>query len=180
MTAITLSPSRRAACQETYADVEKLIWKIVNKFVALRGGDPDEAFADASCHFMRAYTAPTYDPTRTRFSTWLWHVVWNGLASDRAREVRNAERFGAAGSMDDAPAGQSVPFNRENLMARLSSDARTVLRLVLDAPAEIVEATAGLTKDGGLCRRAIRGWLAGMGWGVARISEAFSEIAEAL
>jgi len=169
---------------ETYHDVEKLIHKVVHTFLQtknLNEMDYEEWYAEANVGYARSYRS--FDRKRgNRFTTWLWHGVWNALSDRLAKEAPHAknlhldspewERF-RDGLTDDRS-----PDNKRTMLDihLLSQDARTVVEIVLGTFGHI----DGSEKDSGEIRLSLDGLLQSMGWSGRRVLESFGEIRVAL
>jgi RNA polymerase sigma factor (sigma-70 family) len=159
--------------EETYADVKKLIYHIVNDFRAKHGGDSEELLAEANIGFMKAYQH--FDHERgAKFSTFMHWVIWNHLLSF---STKSKLPVACADSVVDA---RPSPFLLWEFAEGLTEDAATVLDLVFSSPAELTAIAEGKGNQGRNWRSSIRDYLIQKGWGTNRILECFSEITAAL
>lgn len=169
-----------AACTETHAGVKAMLWSIVNKHADRYGGDREEMYAEANYGFMRAYIS--YDPTKSAWTTWCWWWVW-GRLMDRMKKAACRSVVDSCTSLDnddqnlhDSVSAAPAEIDIDVVTARLTSaDAKAVLRMVLDVPAELASTMKGTSDSRGV-RAALRGYLAGLGWTVRRIVDSLNEI----
>lgn len=160
---------------ETYRDLERLVSKLIWWAVEYRGGRFDDYEDAAQEAYARAVR--THDPARGAITTHVWWCVSHKLASVAARERKHRERCRTDLDLDLMPA-RTKAFDMEVLMLDLSDDARTVVRLVVEAPGDLAR----------LCRMRRMDWaqtllwdtLKGLGWTVGRVVESFDEVREAL
>ncbi len=181
----------RAACGRSYRNVEAMIHKIVNGFVAKFGGQPDDYLGPAHEGYMRAYEK--WEPDRGAFTTIVWWCVRNKLLNYvtrrnriRSREIQGSEEKYLESPEGPRPVGRrgggllfSSAFDLRVFAGGLSDDARTVVALLCDEPVESVE------RLNGAARQEIPGRIRGklwddLGWSMDRVTESFSEIREAL
>ena len=159
------------------------------------GGDFDEAMSDANIAFLDAFDS--YNGS-SAFTTWVRTRVWYALitsarkkAEERGRRTRNladekvrgipcSSGVGEDGaSMFDVPDRSRCSRLRE-VIEELGEDARIVVQLVVETPAELEqvwEAKGGQPRN---LRTSIRQYLADAGWTAARIAESFFEIRRVL
>lgn len=168
--------------EETYADYEKLVYHTVHRFVGKFGGDFDEYISEANLTFMNAFEK--FDRGRGyKFSTYLVTAINNKLRSLRRADSNHAGRYNSLDVADDNGVSRAanVVYSGDSGYGfdDLAKDARTVLDLVLRAPAELRAATAfdGSAKE---WKKALRGFLKFRGWDGERMDAAFEEIGEAL
>lgn len=165
--------SKTSPINDTYADVEKLIYHVANKFRAKHGGDIEELISEANVAFMKAYKH--FNPKRgAKFSTFLHWVIWNHLLS-----------FAKKPSLPVVDAGQVLDNQPEAFLVwdfidGLTEDAAIVVDLVFASPAELIESAEGKGNQARNWRSSIRDYLLQRGWGTDRIINCFSEIAAAL
>lgn len=188
---------------DTYEDVKKLISHIVTSFYRNYGGDWDEMFAESNIVFMNVYKA--FDPSRGSFNSVLGTSIENRLKDLMFHNARRKtwsldqdsssggkgfgkNRAAGCGSIDshkmtlaaDIPDRPDCTFHLEQFAENLSKDAITVLKLILDSPAELAamaEAKGGTPRN---WRSTVREYLANLHWHASRIAESFSEIQEVL
>src|SRR5574343_1138297 len=80
----------RDACEETYRDVQRLLFKIIHNFQAKHGGDWDDLMSVADEAFVVAYQ--TYRPERAQFTTWLQTKVYWALHSHLRDTIQHQDR----------------------------------------------------------------------------------------
>ena len=165
------------AIEETYADVEKLIEKLVWAHVKRFGRDFNEALSDAHVGFMHAYER--YDG-RVLFSTYCYRCVWGALLNGYNRPGGCSSK--KKNDFDKRIYHNSGVFLRElvttvytdlgSLTGELSSDAQVAVRLALDLPR--------VKTPSRLKRHLFHHLRENLGWTAARCIETFTEIREAL
>lgn len=172
--------AERMALSETYADVERLVYKTCWQFVERHGGEFDECLSIANGAYMEAYR--THTASRSRFSTWLRTCVWYALLNAERAESRRRERtVHDNGPLLDIVAENADGLKRlstDGLLSELGDDAATVVRITLDAGRELA-AMASFRKAPDH-RSAICQYLHGVGWTMDRIAESFREIRGAI
>lgn len=169
--------------EESYLDVQRLIWTVCNKYKAKYGGEIDELESQSSVLFMEAYYS--YKPDLGKFAQWVAWKVWFGLLTYRRKKNRG-EIFLA----EQIAAGKDGIGNRVarqnnflfNLRRSVSAEAGDVLSLIFDIPNEIQEImmTEKKSQHPQYLRAAVKSHLEKDGWRKAEIREAFNEIREAI
>lgn len=160
---------------ETYQDVEILIHSICHSFLVqkhISEYDYEEWFGEACLAFV--YAHGSYEQKRgARFTTWIWHCVWNALSDKLRREAphwttpRLSERT-ACCIIDDHRSDGDEGFD----CSQLSGDAKAVTRIVLGTYGHVDEIKAKPEE----IRLALTALLSSMGWSWRRIVESFCEI----
>jgi RNA polymerase sigma factor (sigma-70 family) len=168
----------RQAADETYRDVEKLIWRLAWKARAIHGGEMEDYISAMNEEFMVALTS--YDPSRgTSFSTWLWWKIQGAVTKEIRRSCLQRHTVAAGEDIDlDALPGRHRGW-MDLFWSELGDDARTVVTILVESPFDI-NGLLHYRRIGKVLRKSLALQLRGAGWTVARISESFSEIREAL
>lgn len=151
-----------------YESVRPIVDAMVNSYAArCPNADREEVRSLGGLAFAKAWDS--YDPDHgTKLESWVHS--WLSWTLPKAFPTRRrVAAFSDIGLKPEREA-EDTGFDLANLLADLSDDAATVIRLALDRP----EKTKG-HKRHGLVRA-----LQGMGWHGRRIAESFSEIREAL
>jgi DNA-directed RNA polymerase specialized sigma24 family protein len=163
------------AANETWADVEKLVYHTIHRFIRTHGGEFADCLGVAHTTYMKAYD--NFDG-RASFSAWIATKIWYGLLDDLRRRTRTASRE----VMDDtdlttyaAPEGQGV-FDLEAFLSELSEDGALITKLILDLPPEIQREADLFGGSHESTRAAVRYHLRSIGWAKKRVSESFEEI----
>ena len=179
-----------AVVSEIYGDYEKLVYHTVHGFVRKYGGDTEEMISEANLIFLNA--VDKFDHERgTKFSTYLVRSIHNRLYNVRKAELAHARRYNSENG--DLPMAATIPARPDSGfygLHDLTEDAKTVLGLIIDTPAEILAAVSPLPElSGGRLpykakinrwRTALRGYLLWRDWAAERIDESFGEIEGAL
>ena len=156
---------------ETFREVERLINKLTWRAVwAHPKCDFDDLQSVAYEGYALAYA--TYDLAKdTEFTTHVWWCVTHTLQNYCTAFVRAYKKHAY-----DSEAVESAQEHRNGFWDRvseLSEDAQCVVKLIVDAPEEILSVIDSHDPKGML-----RCYLAGMGWTMARVTESYSEITE--
>lgn len=161
---------------ERYARVEKFVHKLVWGFRRKYGLDLDDLVSEA--HYGYVQACETYDG-RTEFITWVGEKVKRRLQT-YVRKVFS-ERKRPEIDLETVPQpATSRDFDLDGLLEKLTPDGREWVMLVLDAPVPVLMTVAELGETPANYRYAVRTWLKDCGWAVARVTEAFTEVKEAL
>lgn len=171
------------AIEDTYDDVRKLIYDIAHAFVRRYGGDFNEYVSEGNFVYMKAYESWRPDGG-ANFTTYLWGCVWHALLDLQKRRIRR-ERFcpwslDQTGEDETRVNAATVPARQERVFSTegFTTDAKIVIDLVLEAPAELLTM---VTEKGGEIRNwrsSLREYLREMGWTANRIAESFKEIGD--
>lgn len=161
---------------ETYEEVELLVHKTTHDFLKRKGiseAHYEDWQAEAALAFSLAYRSCNLQ--KARFSTWLWHSVWNALSDKLRREAPHhstARLNGNSRQVQDHR--RSIPWDVADWLLSLSEDARIVAKLTLSGTG-----TWNGKKPEDV-RSTLYELLHGLGWTCDQIAESFSEIREAL
>ena len=171
----------RLAVETSFADVEKLIQKLVTRFREAYGIPSDEAWSAAGLGYCQAFH--TFDRAKGfAFSTWVqWKVEMRltDLMRDRAAEAVRA-RLTAANDLDGL-AKLSPEFDVFALYSRLSKDGVKAASLALSPPLPLkLMVRSARAKGDAAVRQAVVRYLRERGWSIARIEVAFANVRRAL
>jgi len=167
------------AKRSTYEDVEQMLHKLAHRSGIF---DHEEAYQEACLAFCEAYDS--YDPSQSRFTTWCYWQARTALLEKRIGEARHSSI--AVCSLKAVEQATSKGFDAgrhpaplASLLEDLRGDARIVVEIILSGPEDILNA---LTECSSMQQRCgvLRTYLRGLGWTLARITESFSEIRDAL
>ena len=172
---------------DTYEDVRLLIYNVCNKFWLKNGGDMDEYVGESNIVYLRAYN--TWKPDKgTKFSSYLQTCIWRHLISFHKRaQGRLERRIVPVNFSDETNKYEGLLATRDrpadiigDFVSDLSSDAASIVRLVVEAPAELVSMVK--SKGGAPCNwsSSIKSYLKGLGWTHGRIVDTFEELAGAV
>ena len=168
----------REAAEETYGEVEDYIrwqvWDLVRRY----GGDFEDMMAEAASVFVAAYQ--TYQPGggHPPFTIWLRNFVrWTLIDELRIRLKHQARHD----PVDPAAVPRTYgTFSPAGFAEELGDDARLVVKLVVDTPAELLDIVQGKGNQPRNFRSSIRQYLAEAGWTAIRVAAAFREIQRAV
>jgi len=172
------------ARDETYGDIEKMIYNICWKMQRKFGGDVEEYVSVANEAF--AEKQDRYDPSRGAFTTFIWVVVRNAIRTWLGKERKSRMFFVEELDVDSSTEGHGVPFpfrsrfDIEDFYRTASEDAVEVVKMIMQSPIEIMDAITVTERGRTSVRQSIRQYYRNLGWGVMRIAEAFNEIKESL
>ena len=161
---------------ETYEEVKLLVHKTTHDFLKRKGISEvhyEDWQAEAALAFSLAYRSCNL--SKARFSTWLWHSVWNALSEKLRREAPHhatARLNGYSHRIQDHR--RAIPWSPIEFLNSLSEDARMVARLTLSGTGSWDR------KKPEDVRSTMYELLHGLGWSCNRIAESFWEIREAL
>lgn len=176
------STFRRDILTETYRDMQMLVAGAAWDFWRTYGGDIDDLMAQANLIFVDAFD--TYDPGRSKLTTWLTFKIRKGLLrymiNENRQELRRVQ-------IDDVfiethPASNK-DFSVMEMLDEMEQDAHIVLQLFLETPRDIMVSILNGNRRTDHAqahmRRRLKNRLRQMGWTMRRIKEAFEEIREA-
>lgn len=183
----------RAACEQTYRDVEQLIYHTVHRFHRRHGGDFEEQLSAARLIFMAAYNDHTAGKIHVPFHTALVNYIWYSLF-DRYRTDTGHRRItprpgvtslatagldGGAYDPADYRANKAAADagTIERILDGLSADAAICVRLVLEPTPDLEAAAESKGGTGRNWLSSLRGLLLGQGWTAERVTAAFREVA---
>jgi len=169
------------AVEETFADLEKMIYHFTYGFVRKYGLDVEEVKSAAFYGFMQAFHS--YDPKVGEFSTWVGTKVTNRVLDLLRSSIKNRKRYltGVDDAVLDRPLEDRPGFDFETWLTTLSKDARKVARLAIREPIDVKLVRKQLGQETSEAyRTALRMVLAECGWTKNRTKRAFQEIKEAL
>lgn len=175
-----------SALETTYHDVSRIIDRVVRTHYRRFGGHFEDLRANANQIFIEAYE--TFQATRGSFENWLAYKTRIQLLSDLRLELCRKSRYEDECEMESIAIYDPNPFDVEDFIGGLSSDAASLVRIVFNMPEDV---SRGVNEDGGRERGAmgaprtyagsLKRYLKDkMGWGSSRISKTFNEIQGAL
>jgi len=159
------------AVLETYRDVENMLRKICWKYMRCRyegGGSCEflDRMGTATEIFLRAYLR--WDPKQgSSFTTYLYRAVANGLQNECKKCSKNRWIY-----RDPSKLEWVADYRGQDRYENLSDDARAVVSTILESGEELRALLETTTDKRGI----IRAYLAGQGWMMGRITDAFVEL----
>jgi len=163
---------------DTYNDVRGLIIHTVQRFNRRFRGDFDEQVCEANYVFMAVYDR--YDDNRGSFTSLLVRSIWNRLTDVSVIERRKSIKT-EGGESTTFVANRSVSsFSITDFMDTVSDDARILVQLIVEAPAELAEVATGKGDTPCNWRSSLREYLRQRGWGRDRINSGMAEVKAAL
>ena len=174
----------RITATETYYKASTPILEARAHHVAIITGFPqDELRSEADVLFMKAVRKWNPDRTATgtaSFSTFLFRVVHNGLLSYTRAECRAPApdyEWDADTAIHPAATRPDDAAGWKDELASMGEDARNVVALVLEAPAELIDLLRCYAPTNGAFRTALTKFLTRhWGWTRPRAVAVFDEI----
>lgn len=164
------------AVNETYMDVEKMIFQVCWKFAEKFGGNIEDHLSVAGETYMDAYNK--FEPVRGfQFTTYLWCSLWHNLT--RSIRGNKIDRMTTSGSVNFDSFAAKKHFDLGRWLFELSEDANTVVGILLDDPESFqgwCQTKGTKSQKRGLIKHLQRS----LGWSAARVVESFGEIRESL
>lgn len=160
-----------------YADVERMLDKLVWQHIRRHGGEFDELRSIANLAFCEA--SDSFDPKAgAQFSSWIYQKVYYALLSSLRQTIRHQRVQSVDMEILDALIeGETTrPFCCIDLLRSLDDDAEFVIHLLLSAP---TEDTANKSKRIRLWE-SIQEHLATLGWSPDRIQDSVDEIKQTI
>lgn len=174
-----MSVLARDAMTETFFDLEGLIKSVARKFADRYRMDRDDCISMAYEAFVESFGGG-FNPKRGTFTTYVMTRVRHKLLEAHRTFMRRII-LGKITEYDPLLLEATNGDQRvSDLLDDLSKDARIVANLVIDAPREIVHTMIVDNHNPIKTRKAVVEYLGDIGWMSDRITESFSEIAEAL
>ena len=135
---------RKDILNETYRDVENLIYSIVWKFQKRHGGDFEELNAEANLLFIKANDS--FNKSKANFSTWLNFTIWYGLL-DFQNMLRETNKYAYKEYIEES----NLPISKEmistnpliDLLDEMNDDCKIMTNLILE---DIIEFPDTITK----------------------------------
>lgn len=168
---------RKEACTEAFEDVKLLIYDQVHKFRRQYGGSFEDLKSEAFEYYMLAFE--TWKKEKGPFIHWVKWVVSKTLLEMARRSAIKKARL-ARVPLDLSFVPEPKKFNSKEFLEGLSPDAQMVADLVYNPVMEIELNIAQKGNTPRQWRNALHEFLEDLGWSFDRITESFSEIAEAL
>jgi RNA polymerase sigma factor (sigma-70 family) len=137
--------------------LRKLAWDFSQK----SGLDIDDLFQEASLAYLEAVR--TYDPAKSKISTYVWHCVHNRLTN----YLRDYQKYSAE-SLEVVTITKTT--NETAYFENLSDTASKIAKVVLSSP----ENFACLTQNE--AKKRIRNTLHKEGWSIEKIFAGFKEL----
>lgn len=176
------------ATNAVYADYEKMLLQAVYKAMKRWGGSFDDWLSDANDVFM--YACGRYKKKKgNKFGTYLYFLLNVFLVERLRKELKQRTRLPCQ-PLQGWEYNIAVSHRIFELPAELSEDARIVVGLVFDMPADIKLALVQMDrlpedfeqeiKAGRTIGRCIKDFLADLNWSTGRIDQTFDEIRRCL
>jgi hypothetical protein len=116
-------------------DYARLVGRCALRFHEMYGGCFEDIRQNAWVIFLEC--RKTHDPARGKLSTWAWHSIFNRLRHNRMREFRIL-RWETVNRYSEFRRKQTR-FDTDGFFSDLSEEARTVARILFEAPYDFHE-----------------------------------------
>ena len=140
---------------------EMLLRKIAWDFSQKSGLEISDLLQEASLAYLEALR--TYDPAKSRISTYIWHCVSNRLKN----YLKEYQKYSAE-SIEVIPVKETI--NETPYFEKLSKEASKIAEIVVSAPNEFVCLTQVDAK------RKLKNILKSEGWSIEKIFAGFKEL----
>jgi DNA-directed RNA polymerase specialized sigma24 family protein len=178
-----LTTTQQQAAGDSYTDNQQAIRNTAEQFARRYNLHGDDCIADASLHFLQAWTAwEGMGIKPCKWGTFLRNYIWNGLLDTyriQARRAAKLPRVSESTLQQVAAPEEGEPY-AEEVMGTLSADGQTVLELSLNPPGVVEQQAQARGGEGRNYRSVLRQYLHGIGWTAARVTESFREIKQAM
>lgn len=163
----------KALIEETFKDVEKLIYKCVHNFISQHGGDFEELKSQSFLAFMESYKKYKADENAS-FSTWMTNQIRFSLINNRIKESRFS-RYRQSDAIR-----QSYCSRLHEILTDLEEDAKTIVNLIFETPADLMELIAKENGEMKKVKSILYFYLKNNGWSRRKIANAYLQIRRAL
>lgn len=119
------------AANETYRDVDKLIYRIIHNFIKRYGGEFDDLLSMCNEAFVEAYI--THNHTLASFTTWLVPKLWHKMLREKHKEIVRCRRIPAVEHIDEItiPQRSHQESQMPGFIERLSKDGKVLVSCAL-------------------------------------------------
>jgi RNA polymerase sigma factor (sigma-70 family) len=166
---------RKDCLEETFKDVELLIYDTIHKFQRKYKGDFDDLTGVAFLAFIRAFESFDFEKGYS-FSTWLRLQIWHQLQNEWSKERRRGQKSKRQRDYQTHYKQNSL----NEFLAEINQDARTIVDLILETPKDLKEMISDIDNDMKAVKSILHDYLLDMGWKKERILLAFHQIEKAL
>lgn len=177
--AMAMAMAKVRPIDDTYSDVEKLIYKVVNEFMRRHGGEFEELLSTANEVFMDAYLS--WKAGMAPFTNFLSICIYRRLLGEKRKRMKMplkslVDKEGANIEVED----KHREFNEAGLVDGLSSVAKELVGLVLHTPDALAAAVRAKGDKDIHYSSTIKEYLYSMGWSRATVRSAWGEVTGAL
>ena len=159
--------------EKHYGEVKDLFSFLINKFMQTHGGDKEDLLS--ICHLAYVMACQTYDPNKTKFSTWVYNYLWWKMLDYNRKEERRIKYF----EEDALEHVEQKYCNNEpltELYTILTDDAKCVCDVLLDLSPELLQSFKDSGKYVLKTRNAIKQLFLDLGWPMYRIKDAIRDL----
>lgn len=173
----------REALEETFSDVEKLIYHLVHRFIRTYGGEFDEILSEAYFCFMKAYKE--WDPKRGPFIKYLYYLTWMQLMTITTKSYKQKQKQIQLEYISMSTEKTTLPPN--HFLEGFGEDALRIINLLKDLPTDLARMfmEEDMFRDIDMRsaesrKNTLKTYLGQTGWSPKRIKFAFADIQEQL
>ena len=158
--------------EKHYEEVKDLFYFVIDRFICTHGGDREELLS--ICHEGYIIACQNYDPTKTKFATWVYNNLWWKMLTHDRNEKKRVRHFEEADFTFIEQKHYSKPL--AELYDVLTDDAKCVCEVLLDLSPEFLQSFRDSGQFVRKIRRAIRQLFLDIGWPRYRIRLAFRDL----
>lgn len=139
----------------------------------------EEALSEAYWLYIKA--CGHWEPGHgASFNTWIYCYVSLNLRAMIAKKTKDADRLALIEINDEILPGKEDPQNEfaNHIMQLVSEDARHIIGMLIDTPAELYQEMAEIPKTGHQLLRCVTSYMQKAGWSRNRLEKAKREIRE--
>jgi hypothetical protein len=179
-----LTPLQKDIANESFCDLQRLIYKIIWDHIQKAGGDPDDLLSAAHENFLLAHQR--YDPNKGELTTYISISVKNALKDIHRKEKRRVKghKHTSLDAMKDTIKKELKVKQKEKgleyLLEDVGEDCKNIIYLILFPPQDFYEEFLEYVNPK-QWKHFIKEYLHfNMKWTFHRIHKAFDELKEAM
>ena len=159
--------------EQKYKNVEKLINGLIEKFMFVHGGNQEDL--QSVCNETYVIALNLHDPTKSKFSTWLYNRLWWAMLDNYKQDILRTTRFEDI-SLDSTEKNDYNHTFLPELYAILTDDAKCICETLLELSPELIQSFKDFGPHVRKTRRALKHLFLDLGWSKRRITRAFKDI----
>jgi DNA-directed RNA polymerase specialized sigma subunit len=142
--------------------------------------DPEETLANASLYFVEAYYK--FDPEKgSKMSSWVWFYVQRNIRDQFRHSAGKSPPSQLSEEAEDQLEDKQNRFRQIEIEDATGGDARIVLRLLREAPEELLQSMRDSGVGPHTHRRGLKTYLIEkLKWTASQVKEAFEELRDAI
>lgn len=192
-----LTPLQKEIAEESYRELQRMIYRIVFLFHSKYGGDLDDLLSKSHELFLLAHAR--HDPNRGKLTTCVYHSIYKGLRDIYRNERRRLNGYSEISfsvivettkeNHNDENAFESLLHPIQNtknelyeLLGTVSEDCKNIVSLILSPPNDFYyDMNEYDEDDSDECRYCLFDYLQfTLHWSIDRIHKAFQELKETM